>query len=241
MKKKKYTWELWEDKTGIQLDTGSFSSYNEEYKRPSDVRFPYISYTTFLVFDEDGVLKERVQRKQTVPDLPKYLLPGGTYTINREWRSIESWILDYGEYSEQTYEEIVNPAFKRNHVWGQKQQIGYVEHILKGGRSGKDIYFNCPSWQTSHEASKDMFCIDGLQRITAVVDFLHNKFSVFNNIYYDDLDRIPNLICCFNLHILDFKTEEDILTWYLDMNSAGTPHTEEELDRVRKMKENLND
>jgi hypothetical protein len=33
----------------------------------------------------------------------------------------------------------------------------------------------------------------------------------------------------------DLKTEAEVLRWYLEINAGGTPHTEEELDKVRKM------
>jgi hypothetical protein len=239
MDRKKYTWEIWEDKTGIQLDTGTFSSYNDPYKRPSDVRFPYMSHTTIFVYDEEGEVKEHITRKQTVKDLPKYTLPSGDYTIHVEWGHIEAWILDQASWSKQTVDEVMNPEFQRGHVWTQEQQITFIEHVLKGGRTGKDIYFNCATWDTKHEGSKDMFCIDGLQRITAVIAFLHNEIPVFQKYYYRDIDRLRGTEALFILHVLDFQTEEDILTYYLQMNDTGVHHTQEELDKVRKMKEKL--
>jgi hypothetical protein len=38
-------------------------------------------------------------------------------------------------------------------------------------------------------------------------------------------------------HVNDLKTREEVLIWYLEMNSGGTPHTKEELDRVKRMLE----
>ena len=35
------------------------------------------------------------------------------------------------------------------------------------------------------------------------------------------------------IHINDLQSEKDVLQWYLEMNSGGTPHTQEELDRVK--------
>jgi hypothetical protein len=35
----------------------------------------------------------------------------------------------------------------------------------------------------------------------------------------------------------DLKTREEVLQWYLDLNSGGVVHTEEELNRVREMLE----
>ena len=31
------------------------------------------------------------------------------------------------------------------------------------------------------------------------------------------------------------ETEREVLQWYVDMNAGGTPHTTEEIDRVKKL------
>jgi hypothetical protein len=228
-----------DNKTNKVLKTGTFSAYSECYKRSSSVSLPYESYTTITITDEDGKIMETITRKLTGGDLPKYLTPSGEYAVNTEWKRIEPWILDRADETGQTYEEIVNPYFQRNRVWSEEQQISYIEHIMKGGKIGKDIYFNSPTWDRETSGENTMFCIDGLQRITAVVSFLKNEFPIFETIYHNDIDRLPNLVCSFKLHVLDFQTEEEILTWYLQLNQSGTPHTKEELDRVRELKEKL--
>ncbi len=37
----------------------------------------------------------------------------------------------------------------------------------------------------------------------------------------------------------DLRTEKEVLQWYVDMNSGGTPHTSEEIERVKRMIEQL--
>lgn len=37
------------------------------------------------------------------------------------------------------------------------------------------------------------------------------------------------------LNVNDLKTEKEVLQWYVDVNSGGTPHTNEEIERVKKM------
>lgn len=41
------------------------------------------------------------------------------------------------------------------------------------------------------------------------------------------------------LNVNDLKTEREVLQWYIDMNAGGTPHTMEEIDRVKKLIDNL--
>ena len=37
------------------------------------------------------------------------------------------------------------------------------------------------------------------------------------------------------LNVNNLKTEKEVLQWYVDMNAGGTPHTTEEINRVKKM------
>jgi hypothetical protein len=37
------------------------------------------------------------------------------------------------------------------------------------------------------------------------------------------------------IHVNNLKTEKEVLQWYIDMNAGGTPHTTEEIDRVKKL------
>ena len=37
------------------------------------------------------------------------------------------------------------------------------------------------------------------------------------------------------VNINNLKSEKEVLQWYIDMNAGGTPHSSEEIDRVRKM------
>lgn len=41
------------------------------------------------------------------------------------------------------------------------------------------------------------------------------------------------------LVVNDLQTEKEVLQWYVDMNSGGTPHTNDEIERVKKMIQEL--
>ncbi len=82
----------------------------------------------------------------------------------------------------------------------------------------------------------EFVCVDGLQRLTAMRRFLRNEIKVFGA-YYNEFDEIPNsisLIFCVN----NLKTRKEVLKWYLEMNTGGTVHTEEEIIKVKLMLEN---
>jgi uncharacterized protein with ParB-like and HNH nuclease domain len=78
--------------------------------------------------------------------------------------------------------------------------------------------------------------VDGKQRLTAVLRFLHNELPVFGGYYYEDFEdtlssTTPNFIFCVN----NLPSMQLVLQWYLELNSGGTPHTKAELLRVQKM------
>lgn len=166
-------------------------------------------------------------------DIPQFTHES-PYTVNIAFKRLLNWI-------EEQKEELnlqLNPDFQRGYVWTEKQQVRYVEYLLRGGRSGRNLYFNHPNWG---ETYKGIFvCVDGLQRITACSRFLNNEFKVFGNYYEDFEDKLhsePTLI----ININNLKTRKNVLTWYIEMNSGGTIHTEKELNRVKLLLKKEND
>lgn len=81
----------------------------------------------------------------------------------------------------------------------------------------------------------DYVCVDGLQRITAAQKFIHNEIKVFGSYFdeYEDKMRLANNTLILNVN--DLKSEREVLQWYIDMNAGGTPHTTEEIERVKKL------
>lgn len=159
-------------------------------------------------------------------DIPQFIQTGG-YAVNVNLFHLERQINDFVEEGLQ-----MNPDFQRGHVWTEQQQIAYVEYFLRGGRSGLDIYFNHPNWQSGGEAKEGEFvCVDGLQRITACLRFMRNEIPIFGK-YLNEFEDEVTQRASFRFNINELQTREEVLTWYLEMNFAGTPHTKEELDRV---------
>lgn len=133
----------------------------------------------------------------------------------------------------------LNPDFQRGHVWTEQQQIDYIEFLLTDPDRDKStqVVFNCPGWMSSNW-KKEMVCVDGLQRITACLRFLNNEIPAYGT-YYKDYSGWMNAKLQFVIGA--FHKKSDILKWYLEINSKGTPHTDEEIQRVQKMLEDCND
>ncbi len=83
----------------------------------------------------------------------------------------------------------------------------------------------------------DFVCVDGLQRITAITSFLNNEIPIFGCHYEQFEDKINRCSASSNLriNINDLQTKKEVLEWYYEMNAGGTPHTDDELNKVKNM------
>lgn len=165
-----------------------------------------------------------------------------SYEVDMEWsyfdRQIESIGADYGGLE-------MNPDFQRGHVWTPEQQQHFIENVLRGvvSSSGFHVQFNCPNWDNDRyngDLPRGMQCIDGLQRITAVREFLAGNVKPFG-LTAKELEGSrfspKRGSYRFRVAVHNFEKKADLLAHYLDLNAGGTPHSAEELDRVRAMLE----
>ena len=133
----------------------------------------------------------------------------------------------------------LNPDFQRGHVWIEEQQEKYIEFILRGGKSGRDFYFN---W---NRKTNEYVCVDGLQRTVAFKRFFDGEIKVFNQTYDDfyftkrETGSNPLPEFRVNVYINYLESKKEILEWYIDMNSGGTPHSNDEIERIRNIIRNL--
>ena len=153
-------------------------------------------------------------------DIPQF--PFSAYRVDVSWKQLSNHIDRLREASGI----ILQPSFQRGLVWNQKQKIAYCEYQLQGGQSGKEVFFNCPSWMGSF--SDPLECVDGQQRIQAILDFLNNKIPVFDTFYQQFEDTLPyNVNLSFN--VTRIKDRKELLKWYISLNKGGSYHTETDL------------
>lgn len=162
-------------------------------------------------------------------DIPQFT-DHGSYQITVPWDAIERTIESFGEGCGID----LDPDFQRGHVWTEAQQIRYVEFILRGGRSGKLILFNQPSWR--HGEIRDdepMQLVDGKQRLEAARRFMRDEIRAFGTLRSEFGEgRLP-LHIHFDFSVNDLKTRAEVLQWYLDLNDGGVVHAADEIARVR--------
>ena len=163
-------------------------------------------------------------------DIPRFT-HSGSYAVNM---SIE-YLCDWIEKEEQENGLQMNPDFQRTHVWTEEQQVKFVEFILRGGQTGRDLYFNHPGWLGNFKG--DFVCVDGKQRVTALQRFLSDEIRVFGQRYSDFGEKTNELDCSMIIHVNNLQTRAEVLQWYIEMNTGGTPHAAEEIERVKALLE----
>ena len=148
--------------------------------------------------------------------------------------------LDYLEQCLEQYDSpkmgnplILNPEWQRGHVWSEQQQISFMEFMLMGGTTGKEIYFNCSSWQALYNTP--IYCVDGLQRLTAALRFVRNEIPAFGTLHKDFGGKLRISHNRFSFNILNLKNKKELLNLYIMFNSGGTIHKPEEIDRIKRM------
>lgn len=167
-------------------------------------------------------------RFMEIPQLTRY----GSYEVHVDWQSLSRHLDQLNDVG--TLE--LDPDFQRGRVWPTSKKIAYIEYCLRGGRHSRTLLFNCASWNNGAIGKQPVQLVDGLQRLTAVQDFMADKIDVFGKKYseYEDMpDRIRQGY--FNVNVNDLPDRKSVLTWYLELNDGGVVHTESELNRVRRL------
>lgn len=154
-------------------------------------------------------------------------MPFASYVINIDWKYLRSWMADVG------CEVDLNPDYQRGYVWNDFQKKAYIEYILRGGFSGKDIFWNHPAWERNDSnqpfKSYKLELVDGQQRIKTVLEFLDDKIKVFDGSVCSEMGNMRLIKTGFLFHINNLKTKREVVEWYLAMNSGGSVHTEDDL------------
>lgn len=164
-------------------------------------------------------------------DIPQFTQFAG-YRVNVGW----DYLPHHYTHHVKDYSLNVCPDFQRGYVWNLEQKVKYVEYILQGGQSGRELWFNCPDWMGSVRVLNEYVLVDGKQRLDAALGFLNNEFPIFGGNYRRDFTGVLRM--CgpgFVWNINTLKTRDECLQWYVDLNRGGTVHTEDEINKVKAL------
>lgn len=169
-------------------------------------------------------------------------MPNAAYTVDWMLSGLEKSLADIKASMEGLGGSFeLNPDFQRGHVWTDAQRTAYVEALLRGMTTGR-ILFNCPGWSRAQGPEGDIpentfYCIDGLQRLTAVRKFMAGEVKVFGGLVAEDLRGSPfdpfRMSYRIQVGIYEFTSRAELLQFYLDLNLGGSVHEPQEIERVR--------
>lgn len=157
----------------------------------------------------------------------------------RELKSRFDKYKEDAEWSGGAFE--LSPDFQRgNKIWSKKQKIQYIENLIRG-LAPVEFRFNSDNWLNKYDGKKEnIVCIDGLQRISAILDFMEKKISVFEGVSYEDLKKygypIGNLNVIIKMYAIESRA--DLLQYYIMLNAGGTAHSKKEIAKVSEMLSN---
>ena len=166
-------------------------------------------------------------------DIPQF--PTARYEVDVPWTHLEENL----DTMRGGGDLRLDPDYQRGHVWTTEQQVAYVEFQLMGGQISRSLIFNAPFWNKRSVDPKDTYVelLDGKQRLEAVRSFVRGDIEVFGGKFGDFKGRFPVMEYRFRFQVCCLETREEVLALYLRINAGGTPHSEAELDRVRKLLE----
>lgn len=93
--------------------------------------------------------------------------------------------------------------------------------MLANGPGANLIFFNCVGWM--HDFKGPFVLVDGLQRITAALEFLSGKIPAYGHFIGEYNQPLRYIKAEFLFNVNNLKTRNEVLTWYVQLNSGGTP------------------
>lgn len=138
------------------------------------------------------------------------------------------------------------PEYQRTLVWTLKQKQDYITNLFNGMAEIR------PTILLYFEDNTDIYeVLDGKQRLTTLFQFINNEFAIIvdgEEVYFNDLiDTDKKFILNHNVYwtrIMPFKVLEPIaledkLTLFLEKNYLGTRMSDEQINKVLNMLDDI--
>ena len=178
-------------------------------------------------------------------------LKGEEYNNNKNYYQSNKWdkIANraYNMYTKVSYvyEQVLNkeidlnPFYQRDLVWTLEQKKNYIENLFL------DKAVITPTFILNWE-NFEMFAyeiLDGKQRLSTIFEFIENKFSVFDNIYFKDLSQNDvNFLLSHGINYtrIDKRnnknfTDTEKIELFLEINELGSKMSDEHIQKIKSM------
>lgn len=157
-------------------------------------------------------------------------------------------------YSNTTIESIIhrvvhfgvdfNPEYQRGDVWNEDQKVKLIDSIFKNINIGS-VVFAEKSWFSNNVISEMYEVVDGKQRITAILEYIQNKFQYKGKYFYEISNISRNeflesqiLVGEIKLRKSNGKDEYDrsnVIKQFIRLNECGTTMDKEVIEKAKGM------
>ena len=120
---------------------------------------------------------------------------------------------------------------------------GKVQHNVIIFNNLADVAIREPD-VVDKEIENKMICVDGLQRLTAMQRFCNKKIRIYDNqLCFDDFISdadvkrriLHNRRVRIRLTFTKILKLNELMQYYVDLNSGGTVHSQSEIERVKQL------
>lgn len=134
-----------------------------------------------------------------------------------------------------------NPFYQRDLVWTLDQKREYIEYLFENKVKVEPKFIVEMDEKTLDDKYE---ILDGKQRLSAIIDFIENKFSIFDDDYYVELNaQDKNYFLSINIEferisINNFTrnlTNEEKIELFLIENKKGTIMDRKHLKKLEEM------
>ena len=198
--------------------------------------FPFPRDTNIHDFIRDNYVRPKMPEYDYIPVTKKY--QSSTADIHHIYNLVELG---------NEYEDIlIIPDYQRGLVWNLKQKQNLIMSILNGNPIG-DFIFKKESLIGSNGKRDGLAVawtvIDGQQRMNAIKEFMGNKFKLKDGLKFRDMKYwdAREFATVYKVNTITFVniTYEQELDIYYSRNFGGTAHSKAELDKLIKIKKEL--
>lgn len=135
-------------------------------------------------------------------------------------KTIEKYKNNYGDF-------IIKPYFYRGETWSVEKQIAFIESLLSHNTTlaARTITLNSPVFYKNKKNKKsdlpdDVFCVDGSQRITALLAFIRGDFKIFEkelggvDLKYFSNTQLTTGKSSIKIQIMNIQTSRELTKFY---------------------------
>lgn len=126
-----------------------------------------------------------------------------------------------------------SPEYQRDYIWNTEDKVSLIDSIFNNIDIGKFVFIH-----NSFGTNENTYTVlDGKQRTLTLLEYFENRFP-YKGFYYNDLSfRDKNHFKNYNISVAEVEeiSEQQILKYFLSLNTSGKVMDKTHLNKVRKM------